>query len=281
MASPAKKTRQDGKTKSFFTRQARKPFRSSIEPGDKGFLVTCNFKEKESVGECYRLLNEYYNKLNLESQDAKKEDDDDDEDDITSQLQNQIEKTNQESKERAHKFFSIETGVPNLIFIKTSIDDPLTLANKIIRDLHETKQKRTKVTLRFIPIQSVCKAKIEDIKNAAGLLFDKHFLKKPSTFGIIYNKRYHQELQRDDVIKELAELVAAKNVANKVNLKDPEQSIIVEIIKNVCLLAVVPDYFKLKKYNINELWEKKDKKAAEKVPSEEVKDEDEAEPEEA
>jgi tRNA acetyltransferase TAN1 len=65
-------------------------------------------------------------------------------------------------------------------------------------------------------------AKIEDMKNAAGVLFDKHFLKEPSTFAINFNKRFNNDLNRDEVIKELAELVAMKNPGNKVNLKNPE-----------------------------------------------------------
>lgn len=32
-----------------------------------------------------------------------------------------------------------------------------------------------------------------------------------------------------------------------------------EIIKGNCLISVVSDYLKLKKYNVNELWDKKDK----------------------
>jgi hypothetical protein len=53
MSSPAKKPRTDGKrprtdgkSKSFYSKQARKPQRNTIEVGDKGFLVTCNFKER-------------------------------------------------------------------------------------------------------------------------------------------------------------------------------------------------------------------------------------------
>jgi hypothetical protein len=49
-----------------------------------------------------------------------------------------------------------------------------------------------------------------------------------------------------------------------------QQSIIVEIIKGNCLLTVVPDYLKLKKYNVNELWDKKAKEeASEDNPSQE------------
>lgn len=263
MASPAKRSRVESKTKQFYAKQARKPFRNHVEVGDKGFLVTTNFREKDCVRECYGLLNEYFNKLYPAAKPEVKAEADDDDDDIAAQLQDQIDKTKEEVKEKAQKFQSIESGVQNCIFIRTTIDDPLELGSAIIRDLAESQKKKTKVTLRMLPIQSVCKAKIEDIKNAAGLLFDKHFLKKPSTFGINFNRRLNNDVSRDEVIKELADLITMKNPLNTVNLKEPQQSVIVEIVKGNCLLAVVPDYIKLKKYNINELWSKKEKKEAE------------------
>lgn len=149
-------------------------------------------------------------------------------------------------------------GCQNCVFIRTTIDDPVKLGALIVRDLAETKAKKTKFTLRMLPIETVCKAKLEAIVEAGGLLFDKYFIKKPSTFSINFSRRYNSDIQRDDVIKELADLVALKNPLNKVNLKEPEQSVIVEIIKGHCLLSVLPDYLKLKKYNLNELWAKGD-----------------------
>lgn len=174
-------------------------------------------------------------------------------------MQSQIDKTKQENKSRAQNFQSIDTGVQNCLFIKTTIDDVLKLGTDIIRDLAETKVKKTKFTLRLLPIEIVCRANMEDIKNAAGELFDKHFLKEPSTFAIIFHKRYNQDIKRDDVIKELADLVAMKNPLNKVFLDEPQQSIIVEVIKGHCLITVVPDFHKLKRYNVNELWAKQEK----------------------
>lgn len=263
MASPAKKPRTDGKSKQFFSRQGRKPLRNQLDVGDKGFLVTCNFKERDSIREVYGLLNEYYSKIKGDSDEKKDEPEaevEEEEDDITSQLQDQITKTKQDAKIKAHNFQMVPTGVQNLIFIRATIDDVLELGSTIIRDLAETKKKKTKVTLRLLPIATVCKANIEDIKNAAGLLFDKHFLGSPTTFAINFNKRFNNDVQRDEVIKELADLVTLKNPLHKVNLGSPQQSIIVEIIKGNCLLSVVPDYLKLKKYNVNELWAKREEK---------------------
>lgn len=106
MSSPAKKSRTDGggKSKSFYAKQARKPQRNSIEVGDKGFLVTCNFKERDSVREVYHLLNHYHKKLHKEEESEETVKADGDDDDIETQLKDQIEKTNQENKERLKLF---------------------------------------------------------------------------------------------------------------------------------------------------------------------------------
>lgn len=55
------------------------------------------------------------------------------------------------------------------------------------------------------------------------------------------------------VIQELAKLIDFKNSAHKVDLKMPKVAIIVEVIKGLCCISILPDYFKLKKYNIHEL----------------------------
>ena len=43
------------------------------------------------------------------------------------------------------------------------------------------------------------------------------------------------------------------NPENKVDLTNPELTIIVEVIKTVCCLSVVPDYSLYRKYNLQEV----------------------------
>lgn len=59
------------------------------------------------------------------------------------------------------------------------------------------------------------------------------------------------------IIQELAELIDFKNAAHKVDLKNPKQTILLEVIKGLCCISLLPDYFKLKKYNIFELTQTK------------------------
>lgn len=99
---------------------------------------------------------------------------------------------------------------------------------------------------------------MKDILDSAGKLFDQYFLKEPTEYSIIFNRRYNNEINRDEVIKELADLISLKNNANKVNLKFPKFSVIVEVIKGLCCLAVLPNYLEWKKYNVSELCAEKD-----------------------
>jgi len=220
--------------------------------------VTFNYKANESVREVYRLLNEYYKEYYGEKEEIENKTADPDDDDIEDQLSKAIDETKQESVKRAMLFQSVETGANGVVFIKSHIDEFYELGEKIIRDLFTTQQKKTKFTNRMLPIMRVCRAKIEDIINTSGELFDQHFLKEPCTFAINFNKRLNNDIQRDDVIKELAALVSQKNILNKVNLKEPKKTILVEVIKGLCCITVVQDYILLKKYNLNELTTKPD-----------------------
>ncbi len=185
---------------------------------------------------------------------GKTETDEAEADDISTELQNEIDAINASAKKRSQRFQHVETEISNLVFIKTKLTDPVALGKHIVDDIASTRKSISRFLLRFIPVEIVCKATIEDMKLAAGKLFDEHFLNcPPKTYSIIINKRYNNSIQRDDIIEELAGLVAYKNVHHKVDLKNADCSVIVEILKGICCLSVLPNYLKRKKYNISEL----------------------------
>jgi tRNA acetyltransferase TAN1 len=261
--SDAKKMKFDKKKKFYGKSDHSK--KNYLECGQRGFLATCNFREKDTVRECYNILNDYadqlYSKQNEETPKAlaagsanpKDSDDEPEEIDISKQLEQEISDKLVEHKKKAHRFQVVDTGCTNCVFVKTSLTDPVELGEKIMTDTAETKVRKTRHLLRLIPVEAVCKANLTDIMNAGGQLFDKYFLKEGKTFSIVFNRRYNNDISRDTVIKELAELIDMKNMKNKVDLKNPQLSVIVEVIKGLCCLSVLPNYMKLKKYNLSEL----------------------------
>ncbi|KAJ8731964.1 hypothetical protein PYW08_014694 [Mythimna loreyi] len=254
------------KKKKFYFRKRRNKY--FLEPGFRGFFCTCNFREKDCVKEVYNLLNEYagklYPDLGLEQQSAvpesaapedRSDSESEDETDIGDMLRREVDSLKKDSqKSLRHKRFQVvETGASNCIFVKTNLPSPEELTTAIIKDLVTTRLSKTRHVLRLLPIMATCKANLPDIMECAGKLFDKYFLKQSSSFAIIFNKRFNSSVCRDLIIKELAEMVVLKNANNKADLKNPGLCIIVEIIKGICLLSIVDNYFTYKKYNLNEL----------------------------
>lgn len=264
----AKKCKMNKNKKvSYFKKGQKKQY---IEAGQRGFLATTNFRERECARECYNLLNHYADQLygpenvllkkgDTDKDDDKKSasDDDDDANDIATELESDIKSAAilaQANRSKDRRFLAVETGSANCIFIRTTLPDTVELSTKIITDMAETRQSRTRNVLRFLPIESICKANLADILNAAGQLFDKHFLNVPPTsFAINYNKRCNDSLDRMEIIRELADLVTSKNMAHRVDLNNSDVTIVVEVVKGLCCLAVVPQYIKFKKYNLTEL----------------------------
>lgn len=277
------KMNSNKKTK-FFRKGQTKRY---IEAGQRGFLATTNFREKECVRECYNILNQYADELyglddftklkdaaqpknhatggngtvhsgvddKVTVKDVPSSDDEnDEEEDIATTLENDIKASLVAGKSKDRRFQQVETGSSNCVFIRTTLVDPVDLAARIVKDLSVSHKAITRNVLRFIPVETICKANVTDIVNAAGPLFDKHFLNAPSTtFSVVYNKRCNETIKRDEIINELAQLVTLKNMTHKVDLKNAHYSIIVEVIKGLCCLSVVPEYMQMKKYNLTEL----------------------------
>lgn len=272
--SPAKKRKMDPhqKRKVYGRHNNNKTF---MEVGQAGFLVTHNFRDKDAIRESYAVLNEFSDLLfgvqatdepKAEQKQEKSGDHSESEEeiDISKQLQLDIVKSSKEFKNKSHRFQVTDNGnITNCLFIKAKVPDVVGLGVKIFTEIGETKKSRTKNVLRFMPVEMVCKAYVPDIVNAAGKLFDKYLLKEPKTFAIMFNHRLNNQISRDNVIKELANLAASKNVNNKVDLKNPQVAIIVEILKGFCCLSCLPDYHKFRKYNLAELVSVGDKEEVE------------------
>lgn len=280
---PASKKSKMGKNVKF-NNNKKKYFhakRQTLQPGQRGFFATCNINEKACVRECYNLLNHYadilYGSEKPGNEPEKKqpeegaggdagEDDpkpaaggtSDDDDD----LEAAAAKCREMLSQRKMRFQNVDTNTTNCVFIRTQLEDPVALGKHIINDIATTGKSMSRFVLRLVPIEVVCRANMPDIITAAGELFDKHFLKEPTSYGIIFNHRYNQQIKRDQIITQLAELVNSKNVGNKVDLKEAKKSIIVEVLRGWCLLSVIDNYLECKKFNLAELANPSDKKSS-------------------
>ncbi|KAJ8924655.1 hypothetical protein NQ315_000806 [Exocentrus adspersus] len=230
----------------------------------KGFFCSCNTgnaREKDCVREAYNLLNKYADILyppppTADAEDTKAGD-------IVDDLEKELAEL-RKTKD-ARRFQVVDSGAKNVIFIKTTLDNPVQLAEKIVSDIAETKIKQSRTLLRLVPIEITCKAYVKDIENAFRQIASKHFTDDTKTFSIIYNHRNNNNLKRDDVIKTVASVVSQLGPF-QVNLKQAEISIVIEVIKGIALIGIVPNFIKYKKYNLHAITEQSEELAEPKLP---------------
>ncbi|KAL0112085.1 hypothetical protein PUN28_013366 [Cardiocondyla obscurior] len=256
-----------------------------LETGLTGFLCTCNFHERGCVADAYRLLNLFADEKS--ESDIKKEfetststntfDDKVDKslnvaneiEDISTALEKEISElqTEREMPLPSRKFQVVDTGVKNMIFISSTLPNPLELVTKIVSKLDRTKEQCTRYLLRLLPIEVICKAYMDNIKTKASDLFEKYFAQEPKTFSIIFNRRSNNSIKRNEIIEDLAEIILKKNPGNKADLKNPDIAVIVEVIRGFCLLSIAPHYYKFKKYNLLEICNSTNSKISPKAKS--------------
>lgn len=232
-----------------------------LEVGMQGILITCNMNERKCTAEAFNLLNEYADKLygpeNFQEEGGSDEEqgEEDDDDDVEAALKKEVCQLKASSpRKHQRRFQSLDSGANNVIFIKTHSIEPDKLVHDILSDLHSTKKKKSRVILRMLPVSGTCKAFEEDMNRYLSVFLEPWF-KSPNqgTFQIAFKARNSTHNKRDDVIKNVAGLVSTLNPANKVDLTNPELTIIVEVIKAVCCVSVVRHYNLYRKYNVQEV----------------------------
>jgi hypothetical protein len=115
-------------------------------------------------------------------------------------------------------------------------EDSATFTRRILLDLVEKQQTRTRFISRLIPVQAVCSARLEVIQQTLGDLVAANMAlltgngEKINSYGIMFRHRWN-DMHRDDTISALADSVHAKCPSLTVNLKNPDFAIIVEVLK--------------------------------------------------
>ncbi|MEQ2174707.1 hypothetical protein GOODEAATRI_010560 [Goodea atripinnis] len=103
-------------------------------------------------------------------------------------------------------------------------------------------------------VTGTCKAFQEDMLKYLTTFLEPWF-KTPNsaTYQIAFKARNSSHNKREEIIKSIAGLVGKLNPKNKVDLTNPELTIIVEVIKAVCCVSVAKDYTLYRKYNVQEV----------------------------
>lgn len=223
----------------------------SLSPGLRGFLAFCNHREREAIGETKSIFDQYDTAVEEEE-----EENNDADDDIDAEMDKELEKLKSEAGQKKPRFQLLDSGAQNVLFFKTTNKDPVQLVTKVLEDISSTGVQKTKHLIRLVPVETTCKAYEENIKEAGKRILSRHFSegKTDKTFSVVFKARCNQSVTKEDAIKIICGVMKddIKSEA-KVDYKCPDLAVVLEIIKGQCCMAVLPDYFKYKKYNLIEI----------------------------
>lgn len=230
--------------------------------GITGVLVTCNLREVECLRETYSLLNEYNDKLQPNTVSRNPDETGENHDDTEKKpavdvqvpdLEAEMQKEIAELKSPvAKKFRQIPTKCKNIIFVQILNSlDPHVVVQQIFQDIQDQGKGKARYVHRLIPVQKTCKATIESVEKVVSDLLGSES-KEESSFMVLCKVRNNNELKRMDFVESIAKVVKGLRPGWKVDFDQPKITISIDVMIKVCCVSLLPDYMKLKKYNLIE-----------------------------
>ncbi|XP_051181017.1 uncharacterized protein [Lolium perenne] len=154
-------------------------------------------------------------------------------------------------------FASVDSGCNGCIFIQMHKRDgdpgPVEIVQNLMSSAASTRKHMSRFLLRVCPAEVVCYASEEEITRAISPLVEKYFPKESPSghkFAVLYEARSNTGIDRMKVINAVAKSIPQ---AHKVDLSNPDKTIIVQIAKTICMIGVVERYKELAKFNLRQL----------------------------
>lgn len=121
------------------------------------------------------------------------------------------------------------TEVSGLVVAKTNLDPFKAIEG--LRSIIRERPWEFRYVLRVVPIETVVRTRIEEIKKAAARLH--HRILENETFRVTVEKR-HTDLSTKDIIE-----AAVENLDRKVDLTNPDKILLIEVLGRLTGISVI------------------------------------------
>ncbi|GAB4835256.1 hypothetical protein Ancab_000165 [Ancistrocladus abbreviatus] len=169
-------------------------------------------------------------------------------------IEAELEELGDKNKRR---FVKLDSGCNGVVLIQMRRRDgdpgPKEIVQHMMESAASTRKHMSRFMLRVLPVLVTCYASEEEISRAIKPTIAQYFpaeAETPVKFSVLYDARANTGIDRMKIIDAVAKSVPGPH---KVDLKDPEKSIVVQIVKTVCLIGVVEKYKELAKYNMRQI----------------------------
>ncbi|WIA13255.1 hypothetical protein OEZ85_006843 [Tetradesmus obliquus] len=242
----------------------------SIAVGSVGIYATCdNGKDKKATDELIQMLEESFTRLGKDhvgrsdatAAAAAAADAGGDGSSKGSSIADMLAAEVAQLKDkRKDRFKRREGGVRGTLFVEfPTADDcpsPEEVVLDICRHVQATQSLPSRHLMRLLPVSHTCGISKDEITAMAAKVAAQHFPTGDDAasieFAVEFEHRANDKLDRKEVIDIVAKAVQAPH---KVNLRTPQKTIIVQLVRTVCCICVVPSYKELSRFNVRKLAE--------------------------
>jgi len=225
---------------------AQRPKQQTVNDGVEAVLITCDIaKEKRALNEARNMLSEMA--PSTSSAPA-----------VSGDLLGSLEQELQAARSgKEHMWDLCQTGVKGLLLLalKRHLRGQFSVVD-IVRSTLEAIAKNgvapARSIARILPLEDTAYASQEELERIAKPVLRKHFPYEvnaaPRTYAIEYKCRNNSQMSRSEVVRAIAEMIP---VPHRVDLKNPQLTVLVEIFNRGCGIAVVERYLEFRKFNIH------------------------------
>ena len=146
----------------------------------------------------------------------------------------------------------MDTGTKNCIFIQAVQSEPCQIVTTIFKETLRRKSAKSRYILRLLPVTGTCKADIEKIRKCLPELL-LPFFTTHQTFAINFKVRNNNTLSRQIVLSMVGDIIGEISPLSRVDLSNPHFLISIDVLKTICCVSVLTQYYYYHKYNIQEL----------------------------
>lgn len=221
-----------------------------LTPFSRGVFITCvRGKERFALQDALQLFNDYLDRHTEETIPVNETAD------IEQAIADELGDLKKEPSKSA-RLTPLKTDTECVLFLKTAKTiDPVSLVHGICTQAERGRKSGGRFLRRLTPITASASAdaNLNGLKTCLEQVLPATFKTDTSiTFRIEPSFRSHNILNRDIIIPVIAEAITDLG-PHKVDLKDYEVLVMVEVIKGFLGISIVRDYIKLRKFNLSEI----------------------------
>ena len=234
-----------------------------LGPGMRGVLVSCDVHvERDAIRECFRLFESLAEQedgpVSEEVQTGGTAGDALAREIAAMRQQKQQQKQQQQAggASEQRRFSVPQTGCAGNVFIRfegASVD-PLQLVTTVMEQALATRAVDAPHVVRMLPVQITCPAKPSAIDAELRPLLPP-LAGTDGTYAVQWRRRHNATIDKMAVIDTAATAVADVAPAARVDLKQPDTGVLVDVIKTTACLALLPNWQRFHQYNLRAIVE--------------------------